>query len=101
MVEDQDDIFEKCRKRARLNEGSLERSIDEVWDKVQFRIKEKTDRTYASKHEILGIIEEEKYELLKAIHENGPKEDLIEELKDIAVACLFGIASLHSDTVDW
>lgn len=93
--------YEKYRKREKLKVGSLKRSKIEVWDKLQYRLDTEGDHTYASKHEILGIIEEERHELIEAIQKNESKEVLIEELKDIAVACIFGIASLHSGTVDW
>ncbi len=48
---------------------------------------------YASVHETLGIVAEEYYELIEAI-KNGSREGIISELEDIAVGCLWGIASL-------
>lgn len=96
-----DSRYEKYRKRAKLDVGSLERSKKDIWDMVEYRLLQKGEHTYASKHEILGLIEEERHELIEVIQKNEPKEEVIKELIDIAVACLFGVASLHSDTVDW
>ena len=56
--------------------------------------------TFTSQHEILGIITEEYHELIDAVHRNEPY-DLQEELLDIAIAALFGVACMNADTMDW
>ena len=55
----------------------------------------------ASNHEIYGIIRQETTEYEEAIHKRAPDGEKIEELLDIAVACLFGIASITSGGTDW
>jgi len=48
---------------------------------------------YLSNHESLGIITEEYHELIDAVRQNDPV-DIASELKDVAVACLFALASM-------
>lgn len=55
----------------------------------------------ASSHEILGIIEDEVQEYRDEVHAKSAAELKIEELKDIAVAAILGIASIQSGGVDW
>lgn len=50
---------------------------------------------FASIHEILGIVTEEYGELIDAIHKNS-KELTREELLDIVVACVFGVACIDA-----
>lgn len=49
-----------------------------------------------SGHEILGIIEDEVQEYRDEVHAKSPAEHKVEELKDIAVAAVWGIASIQS-----
>lgn len=69
-------------------------AIHSTVEKFHRRRKQKGMGALVSRHEILGVIEEEIYELKKAIHEHTSDDELIEELKDLAVAAIFGIASL-------
>lgn len=87
--------------RPTVTEQDTEIAMLSISKKLDFRMKQKGREAFASKHEILGIINEEYYELVKAIHENSDPEKLCEELKDIAVACAFGIASIQSGGTDW
>lgn len=50
-------------------------------------------------HETLGIITEEYQELIGAIHGNN-REETKRELIDIAVSCIFGLASLNQQDID-
>lgn len=50
-------------------------------------------------HETLGIITEEYQELIGAIHAND-REETKKELIDIAVSCIFGLASLNQQDID-
>ena len=55
----------------------------------------------ASNHEILGIIDDELQEYRDEVHAKSKDEKKIEELKDIAVAAILGIASIKSGGTDW
>ena len=72
-----------------------------ILDKLQYRLKERGYGSFASKHEILGIIEEELKEYKDAVHANTHPSVLIDELIDIAVAALFSIACINSEKTDW
>lgn len=52
------------------------------------------NQAHVSWHETLGDIEEEKYELLKSIHENS--ESRLDELHDVALSAVWGIASVKA-----
>ena len=50
---------------------------------------------FVSRHELLGALTEEYHEALDALH-SEPPGIVRGELLDIAVACLFGVASLDA-----
>lgn len=67
---------------------------------LQVRLQEKGPRAFASTHEVLGIITEEFHELVDAVRSND-RPSVAGELMDIAVACIFGLACIKSDAMDW
>ena len=75
-------------------------SLNMVRDKLQLRLNQRGTKTFASKHEILGIITEEYHELIEAV-KNNDKHEFIEEILDVAVACVYGLACTIADTTDW
>lgn len=87
--------------RPQISEHNFEMAITSVMTKLEFRRKQKGDGIMMSSREILGIIEEELYEFKKAIHEKTAAQYKKDELIDIAVAALFGIASFNSEKMDW
>lgn len=56
---------------------------------------------FSSKHEIMGVFEEERYEVIKALHEKDTDENFIHELFDVAVVCIFGATCVQHDLTDW
>ncbi len=85
--------------RQNLTPDQQDAALELVRDLYRKRMKEKGVHSFASIHEILGILaEEHNLELLKAVHENDHAQ-VRKELLDIAVACVHGIASL--EYVDW
>jgi len=87
--------------RQQLSTEDLAKAICEVEEKLMFRARQKGLGTMASNHEILGIIEDEVQEYRDEVHAKSEDEKKIEELKDIAVAAIFGIASIKSGGIDW
>jgi NTP pyrophosphatase (non-canonical NTP hydrolase) len=71
--------------------------LQAVYDLLDQRLKKKMEKhkgdSYASRAEIYGLLSEEVYELLKAMHENDGK-NFKDELLDIALICVFGHASI-------
>lgn len=100
-------------KRQHIAESTITNAKRQVSEMVTARLKEKGKGTFASTHEITGILLEEFDELVLA--QRGIKEKPTlsaptrqatralykKELIDIAVACVIGIASIDGDTVDW
>lgn len=71
-----------------------------VSEKVSVRVKEKGWLSFASRHEILGILEEELLELKEAVRvHKGGRHAVEDELEDIAVAAILGLASMKH--LDW
>lgn len=91
--------MENTRRRPRLDFTRLQEISDRILDKLFERLKQKGPGISVSIHEIRGILDEEVEELHDAIRENNHK--IREELIDIAVACLLGIASIESEKMDW
>jgi hypothetical protein len=87
--------------RQQLTPQDFNKALESVKEKFFYRVKQKGSGTMASNHEILGIISQEVQEYNDAIHQKLSDSDKIEELKDIAVAAVFGIASIESQGVDW
>jgi len=67
---------------------------------IQARLAEKGPGTFASRHEIQGVLDEEFHELREALQSNIEK-DYYKELMDIAVGAVFGMACMVEGTMDW
>lgn len=87
--------------RHQLTITDLQLAAASVAEKLDYRVKQKGLGTMASCHEILGILEEELAEYRVEVHAKTDAQAKIEELKDIAVGAIFGIASIQSGGVDW
>jgi len=79
---------------------NIELSKKELSEKLLYRLQEKGIGSFASRHEILGILEEEMHELNDAI-KSGNISDVKQELLDIAVGALFAVACINENTLDW
>ncbi len=71
------------------------RVLTELRDALDRRLGKHGSGAYAGPHEILGVIDEEYDELRDAVRSNVDA-DTAAELMDIAVGCVFGIASLRT-----
>lgn len=79
--------------RVLVEETALLTATQRIGNQLKERIEQKGSHSYASNHEALGLITEEYYELLKAVRKND-NENVKEELVDIAVGCIFALASM-------
>jgi hypothetical protein len=86
--------------RKQLTEDQIIKAVDRTTCKLSSRLAEKGYGTFTSRHEILGVITEEYKEVVDAVHSKS-NSDLEEELIDIAVGAIFGLACLQEKTVDW
>lgn len=87
--------------RQQLTMQDLFNAVTAVEAKLKYRAQQKGLGSMASSHEILGIIEDELQEYRDEVHAKSIPKAKIEELKDIAVAAIFGIASIEAGGVDW
>lgn len=76
--------------------AACQHTVIMLWE----RLEEKGKGSFASRHEILGILEEEVYETTKAVHEET-LDSLRRELLDVAVTGIFGVACIDAGTLDW
>jgi hypothetical protein len=87
--------------RQQVTGAEVEKGVQALRDKIYMRLEQKGYGAHASCHEVLGIITEEYKEYIDAVHLNASDEEKIEELLDIAVACVFGAVSIATGKVDW
>lgn len=86
--------------REQIDTLRLDGAMTMLEDQLLFRLGEKGYGTFASSHEILGIVAEEYTELIEAVRSNK-KENVKNELLDIAVACVFAVACMEQNSLDW
>ena len=86
--------------RIPVSDDSIEGVLSDVKQKLAARLVQKGRGTFVSRHEILGVAAEEFAEVIEAVH-SGTDEDVIQELLDLAVAAVFGIASINRGGTDW
>lgn len=79
----------------------IEEAVDTVASKLSYRLAQKGSATYASKHEILGILAEEYAELIEVIRIDTTKgyDDFAQELLDLAVGATFGYACIKAGLI--
>ena len=77
-------------------------AVNDLMEKLTKRLNEKGNGSFSSKHEILGVLEEEFHELVDSVRKHGDtSEEIIQELLDIAVGAIFGVACIKTKKVDW
>jgi len=79
--------------RRQVSQQEIDMAIEVLRSRLERKLLKHGYGAYASPHEVLGIIVEEHKELVDAVHAND-RDNTIEELLDIAVGCVFGVASL-------
>lgn len=85
--------------RPNVQEAYVDAAVRAAGDKLSRRLRQKGRGTYASRLEVLGALTEEYHELTEAMISapiSGTKHSVREELLDIAVGCLFGIACIDA-----
>lgn len=89
--------------RPAVSTNEIEIGIKHLVDKLMYRLQTKGNLSFASRHEILGIITEEYKELIDAVQVNGEvgHKDSKRELLDVGVAALFGYICMNSGHIEW
>ena len=88
-------------ERPKISDKQIRQEMINLNTALLIRLAEKGKGSFASSHEILGIITEEYQELIEAIHSNSGSINVVKELEDIAVACVFACACIKNDKLDW
>lgn len=88
-------------KRIDLTSGEIAIALKRLRGEVNRRLGQKGRGAFASSHEILGVLDEEYAEYLEAVHDNLDPNKRMDELYDIAVACIIGAASIGAGHTDW
>lgn len=87
--------------RPLLTRDSFTPVLESQKNHIEQIIQRKGYGVYASRHELLGVIQDEVVELRDAIHDKESEDRIISELQDIATGCLWGIASIRSGAMSW
>ena len=88
-------------ERQQIDDKAIERAFMDTEHHMAFTLKKKGRHTFASRHEILGVLEEERHELVSAIHENKLPSEVRGELLDLAIVCVFAAACIDEDSLEW
>lgn len=87
------------KNRRSITEDEVEKALTVFVKGLHARIKKHGNGSFASSHEILGIITEEYDELKDAVRAND-RDAIIHELLDIAVPAVFAVACLKTGEVE-
>lgn len=79
--------------RPSIGTEKLTATLENLRRELLRRVDQHGSGAYVSSHEISGTLHEETGEFYAAIHSND-RQQQINELFDIAVVCVFGIASI-------
>lgn len=84
--------------RPQVGEEDISKGLRDIYDKLLSRLQKKGHGSYASRHEILGILEEEMMEVKEAIRDDRQLgyDEYQKELLDVAVGALFGYICMNS-----
>lgn len=87
--------------RSKVTKDQIEDGLEDIRLMLLARLDKKGRGAYASRHEILGILEEEMIEVKEAIRDDtaGGFLQYKKELLDVAVGALFGFICLDSNHI--
>jgi NTP pyrophosphatase (non-canonical NTP hydrolase) len=86
--------------RVQVEEEHIRQGLKFLTQKLRYRLEEKGKGTFSSRHEILGVLEEEMYELRRAVcGENNIR--VADELLDVAVAAVYGYICVLNGYTEW
>lgn len=82
--------------RVEVSDKEIEKVFtDDLIKQLTKKLKKHGNGAYHGPHESLGITTEEFWELVEAVKSNNI-DDVESELFDVAIACLWGVASLRT-----
>lgn len=81
-------------QRPTITDENIKKSITDVIGAFNRKLENKGKGALISLEEILGKLTEEYFEVEEEVHENK-RNSLKNELTDVAIVCLWGIASIE------
>ena len=92
--------MENTRQRPRVPIGFRRDAIVSLEAELDRNLDENGTGTFASTHEILGVLTEEYTKLIAAVRSNEVS-DVRKKLLALAVGCVFAVACIDAQTLDW
>jgi NTP pyrophosphatase (non-canonical NTP hydrolase) len=86
--------------RPPVTKDEIKQSLKEVEEAIFRRLEQKGYGSYASSHEMFGILDEEVNEVRDEIR-NNDHNAICAELIDVAVTAVFGHTCISTEKVDW
>lgn len=89
--------------RGKVSKAAEKQAIEDVVSMLNLRIKEKGRLGFLTRHEMLGVLTEEMQEFIHEVRVRRAchSEEFMSELKDIAVAAIWSLASIVADVCEW
>jgi hypothetical protein len=86
--------------RPGVDDSEIADAFSSVKSKLAMRISQYGRGIFISRHEVMGIVDEEIYELHDAVRD-GEFSGIRDELVDVAVAAIWGIVSIDKGKMNW
>lgn len=86
--------------RGNITNEEIDTSLRRIQKEIDRRFAQKGRGAWLSSDEVRGVIQRELYELDKAIHEKNKKQ-ILDELMDVTVACVFGYTCIINSKTQW
>ena len=92
---------EKNMSRDQISEEALETVFGEIRVHLKNTLAKKGSHSFASRHELESVVRMELKEVEEILMRHHDDTRLKEELLDVIVPSLFGIACINEKTMDW
>ncbi len=99
-MSDTDKTPQRSAHREQVSGEKVAFARNAVERKLMDRLNEKGWGTWSSRHELLGFLTEEYHEVVAAVQTES-MDRIKDELIDVAVGCIFGIACIDAGLLDW
>lgn len=86
--------------RESIDQDNVSNAINQLNEHLIKILSKKGTKTFASRHEVMGLLLEEFNELERANHKDD-NDEFKYELLDLAATAIFAIACVDQDTMDW
>lgn len=86
--------------RKSIDQNNVSNAINQLKEHLIKILSRKGTKTFASRHEVMGLLLEEFNELERANHKDD-NDEFKYELLDLAATAIFAIACVDQDTMDW